>query len=288
MLTDSMLPAWDTQLLNREEFKILGVTKWHAAGYRGEGVKIAVLDNRLDVGVEFLKGRVRQPLSHNTGLGEYSITVPDSHGQRVCQVIVDVAPMAEVFLLPYFNQGELNSIGTLDSSIQWCIDNGVNIINASIIGSGRENISRLSDICLENGMSLFCASGNESVTAISGLPQWLGIGRVDLEDGDLVKYGVPTENIFCVSIGRFLFPRILQDGAALSAGGTSYSCPAVAASIALVYQRYKERTGSFPDQDYVMDLMMRNMQNPEGWDLPSEDFGQGLFVLPSPFSVGAI
>lgn len=287
MLNDPMLPVWGLSTLNQPRKDLLGVSAWQAQGYTGKGVRIAVLDNRFRPNLEFLGMNVERPLSHDTGGGSYGKEEVDSHGQRVAEVIANIAPDATIVNLPYYEQKKGNAYDTLIRSLAWCRRNNIDIVNASISGSSVRRMQQISRLLVNDRTSLLCSSGNNGITSMtSDLPDWLAIARVDLqEDGSLQKKGASGEGIFCTSIGRWNVTRTTDEGAEWSVGGTSYSCPAASAMLALYYQRYREIHGGRPTQTTVRRFMLRSMQNPEGWVLPSLEFGNGLFVLPPAASI---
>ena len=125
-----------------EGLNVIGTPSWHSAGRKGAGVKIAILDVGFS-GYQSLMGselpqipaaRIRSFSGDISGNGE-------EHGTGVAEVVYDVAPQAELYLVNFSNEVEL------ESAVQWLIDQRVDVINASwgfpcggpLDGTGRTN-----------------------------------------------------------------------------------------------------------------------------------------------------
>ena len=75
---------------NRAEFEKAGILKWHEAGYKGQGIRVAVLDS-APLLTEDMKGI---PQYHP--MGEES-EIAGGHCASVSRVIHEVAPEAEIY-----------------------------------------------------------------------------------------------------------------------------------------------------------------------------------------------
>ncbi|HEX6095648.1 MAG TPA: S8 family serine peptidase [Thermoanaerobaculia bacterium] len=104
----------------------IGAAAWHAAGRRGGGIKVAILDVGFD-GYRSLMGsdlpqipdaRVRSFSGDITGDGS-------EHGTGVAEIVYDVAPDAILYLVNFSNEVELQN------AVDWLIQEGVDVINTS-------------------------------------------------------------------------------------------------------------------------------------------------------------
>jgi subtilase family protein len=109
-----------------EGVNVVGAAAWHAAGRRGSGVKVAILDVGFD-GYRSLMGddlplipdaRVRSFSGDITGDGV-------EHGTGVAEIVYDVAPDAILYLVNFSNEVELRN------AVDWLIQERVDVINAS-------------------------------------------------------------------------------------------------------------------------------------------------------------
>ncbi len=105
---------------------LAGASGFHALGNRGAGVKIAVIDLGFN-GLSASQARGDLPytvISRDfTGTG---VASGISHGTAVAEIIHDVAPDAQLYLIKIANEVDL------DNAVTYCISEGVHIINHSL------------------------------------------------------------------------------------------------------------------------------------------------------------
>ena len=116
-----------------------GVTSWHAAGFKGRGVKIGVIDLSFE-GFAGLMGS-ELPATVNTrcytSAGNFtsnlsdciSTSSPESHrlhGTAVTEAIFDIAPQADYYI------ADTSSYGDLLNTVNWMASQGVDVINMSL------------------------------------------------------------------------------------------------------------------------------------------------------------
>ncbi len=152
-----------------EGVKVIGADKWQAAGYKGQGVKIGILDQGFD-GYRDLLGR---ELPFNVTVQSF---VPGfdvdktgvSHGAAVAEVIHDVAPEAQLYLV-YYDGGNVS----MGNAVQWLIDQKVQIIShsagglaAPLDGTGRD--AELVKLAADNGILWINSAGNNGTQHYRG------------------------------------------------------------------------------------------------------------------------
>jgi subtilisin family serine protease len=144
-----------------EGVKVLGADKWQAAGYRGKGMKIGILDQGFD-GYRDLLGRelpfdvTARSVVPGLDIDRTGI----SHGTAVAEVIHDVAPEAELYLV-YYDGGDVS----MGNAVEWLLQQGVNIIShsagglaAPMDGTGRD--AELVKLAADNGVLWINSAGN--------------------------------------------------------------------------------------------------------------------------------
>jgi subtilisin family serine protease len=144
-----------------EGVKVINASKWQAAGYTGRGVKIGILDQGFD-GYRNLLGR-ELPSKVITKSFVPGIEVDQtgvSHGAAVAEVIHDVAPDAELYLV-YYDGGDVS----MGNAVEWMLRQGVNIIShsagglaAPMDGTGRDD--ELVKLAADNGVLWINSAGN--------------------------------------------------------------------------------------------------------------------------------
>ena len=131
----------------------------HAAGAKGQGVKVAIIDGGFK-GADKLHEDipVRRWFRDYTRTGIYAGT--DAHGTACAEIIHDVAPEAELYLY------KVADIVDLENAKDRCIQNGVAIVNYSAtwvnegFGDGRGIICDIVNDAADNGILWVNAVGN--------------------------------------------------------------------------------------------------------------------------------
>ena len=139
---------------------------WQAAGYTGQGIKIAILDTGFS-GFEGMRG-VELPSSitfrsfHRLGIGGGGTT----HGTAVAEIIFDLAPAAS-FLLVNFDAGGF------DQAVDYLIAEDVDIVNMSAgwtLGpfDGTSPPAKAVDRAVQSGIAWVNSVGNYADTHYGG------------------------------------------------------------------------------------------------------------------------
>ncbi len=151
------------QLLER-----LGVRNWHAAGIRGQGIKVAVLDS----GFCGYRAQVGKALPARVGVCSFrqdgNLEARDSqHGVLCGEVIHSLAPAADLLLANWENDGPDQFL----EAIRWARKQGARIISCSVImpswsdGEGAGEVHQKLAQLLGSGdrpgdMLMFASAGN--------------------------------------------------------------------------------------------------------------------------------
>ena len=116
-----------------------GVTSWHAAGFKGRGVKIGVIDVSFK-GFAGLMGS-ELPATVNarcySSVGNFTANLSDcistsipersrKHGTAVTEAIFDIAPQADYYI------ADTSSYSDLLNTVNWMASQGVDVINMSV------------------------------------------------------------------------------------------------------------------------------------------------------------
>ena len=99
---------------------------WHAAGIKGDGVKVAVIDQGFD-GWRQRQADADLPTSTITAAFRSDSTFEgiSAHGTACAEIVYDMAPDAHLYLVSYQTEGELGT------AVEWLISQGVQIISFS-------------------------------------------------------------------------------------------------------------------------------------------------------------
>ena len=131
----------------------------HAAGAKGQGVKVAIIDGGFKGADKLLRDLpIRRWYRDYTRTGIYAGT--DAHGTACAEIIHDVAPEAELYLYKVADEVDL------ENAKDRCIQNGVAIVNYSAtwvnygFGDGRGIICDIVNDAADNGILWVNAVGN--------------------------------------------------------------------------------------------------------------------------------
>ncbi|MCR4392805.1 MAG: S8 family serine peptidase [Dehalococcoidales bacterium] len=137
---------------------------WHAAGYTGAGVKIAIIDLGF-AGYEIARNAGELPAGDKL-ITHWSPTLngPGSevHGTACAEIIHDMAPEATLYLVNFRSEVELGN------AVDWLIAQGVNIISHSVgwmlggPGDGTGLICEIVKRATDNGILWVNSAGNHA------------------------------------------------------------------------------------------------------------------------------
>ena len=173
---------------------IHGADVWHAAGLKGEGVKIGVLDTgylgfRELMGVEVpSEGNVHALCFNELGSPTEDLRHCEDfsiHGTAVVETLYDIAPNATYYI------ANLTTPGDMRKAVEWMVSQDVDIINMSAgwtwtgpgDGTSPLEFSPLNtvDYAAENGILWMNSAGNDAETI------WIG-PYTDPDDNDVHNF----------------------------------------------------------------------------------------------------
>jgi subtilisin family serine protease len=130
-------PAWDPPAANAAAdqdrarlFTRLGVDRWHAAGQRGHGVKVAVIDSGFRGYRSFLGNALPSTVLVRSFRLDGQLEARDSqHGILCGEVIHALAPEAELL----FTSWEPDRPDTFVAAVAWAKQQGARVLSCSVI-----------------------------------------------------------------------------------------------------------------------------------------------------------
>ncbi|WP_162523553.1 S8 family serine peptidase [Calorimonas adulescens] len=272
---------------NLKEFTICNIIKWHELGYTGKSIKIAEIES-CNTDVWFLKGKVKDPFNQKSD-------IINSHGQKVLDVMNQVAPDAELYILPSGIISESGKVrgAFIEKTLPYIKQEKINIIGASIGGFDIVELNKAIEDAKEYGCIFVTSAGNEDEEGLSGFAKsnvWISVGAVGWSDQtkkiQLKNYSSKGKELDIVSFSGLYVRdgRIGYEERTFQMEGTSFSSPMIVGMIALVQQYFLERTGRTLYQDEIERFMYDHVIDlgNTGWD---EMYGYGLFILPNPANI---
>lgn len=146
----------------------LGVSDWHAAGFRGQGVRIAILDTGFRGYRDHLGKALPSAVTARSFRGDANLEARDSqHGILVAEVIHTLAPEAELLLANWEPEQPRQYL----DAVRWARQQGARIISCSVItpswsdgegnGAVHAELARLLGSATgPNAMLCFACAGN--------------------------------------------------------------------------------------------------------------------------------
>ncbi|MFJ4333456.1 MULTISPECIES: S8 family serine peptidase [unclassified Streptomyces] len=262
--------------LDRSTAQIGAPDVW-SAGYRGDGVKVAVLDTGADQSHPDLAGRVAaaRDFSGSTGTGDVF-----GHGTHVASIVGGsgaasggsrrgVAPAAQLLIGKVLGDDGFGSESQVIAGMEWAADQGADVVNMSLGSSGATDgtdpmSQALDDLSRSTGTLFVVAAGNEgeqgprTVGSPGAADAALTVGAVDRDDSlapfssrgprlgdDAVKPDVTAPGVGIVAAraaGSAMGDPV--DEHYTAASGTSMATPHVAGAAALLAQRHPDWSGA--------------------------------------------
>ncbi|MFN4259938.1 MAG: S8 family serine peptidase [Gemmataceae bacterium] len=197
------MPAEENAALLRQQLlQRLGVDRWHEAGFRGQGVKIALLDSgfrgyRAHLG-KTLPAKVRTQSFRFDGQLEGK---DSQHGILCGEILHALAPEAELLLAAW----EPNNPAQFLKAVRWAKEQGARVLSCSVIipswsdGAGGGHIHQELRGILGTGdepadVLFFASAGNTAQRHWHGRFRDNGQGYHDWHDGIIDNKVYPWDN----------------------------------------------------------------------------------------------
>jgi uncharacterized NAD-dependent epimerase/dehydratase family protein len=229
--------------------------------YNGDGVKIAIIDSGFDKNHNSNNITLKKDFFLNSHIAEDNLICKDyiGHGTACAGIIIKKAPKAELIIIKIFDKELISTQELLISSINYAIEQKVNIINLSLGIPDESNLEELYLICqaaLNNNIIIVAAEnkirGNCSYPA--NFDNVLGVcsGKIYDKFGYFYRENNPVE-----LIARGDHQRVnWLNGQSNFISGSSFAAPHMSGIIALILQ-------AFPDSNFglVKNVLLSNSRN---------------------------
>lgn len=265
-------------------YKPVLADKAYALGYRGDGIKVGIIDSGINAqhpdlrvvgGVSFVTGsHLRDSTGHGTHVAGILAAQANSIGVR------GIAPKVDLYSIRIFGEGTSSPSENLLNAIQWAIDNDMDILNMSLAGPDGLGVRDMMKKAYDEGILLVAASGNGwnirnyDVQFPAQYPSVIAVGSLAKDNsiyyssfrGPSQEFVAPGEDIYSTAV---LTSTMTQEDYALKTG-TSMASPFVAGIAAQYMQEYPTLTN-----DQIRKLLQQNAKDygPRGRD---STYGFGL------------
>lgn len=270
--------------INDKEFDISNIKTWHNKGYTGKNIKIANLEPCYTSAWYFEKD-IKDPFNIGRNTGE------NNHGDHTINVISQVAPNADLYILPDEGSYDMNSANGnfIEKTIPFLESEEIQLVNASLSGVDNEVLRDRIILAQEQNVTFITSAGNEDERGASGYARsgsWITVGGVLLDNkGNTVLEPTSSRDdcLTCVQYTGIYVNDIREHRKKEKryVRGTSFSSPMVCGMLALVQEFFLEKTGQTLNQKTLCKFILDNSID---LGTPGKDieYGHGLFVLPNP------
>lgn len=217
-------------------------------GYKGNGVKIGIIDTGVHSTHEDLRENVTQNLTMVPEGGAATTTDPDGHGTHVAGIAAAVgnngkggagiAPDAQIYAYSVMDSDGHMLDEYILRAINRAVDDGVEVINMSL-GSGYYNGNEESVIekAYQNGVAIFAAAGNEATNGYEFPASYDNVCSIAaiMQDGSKAGFTNYGDKIDLAFPGVEIYSTINDSNQAYDfLQGTSMACPVAAGTAAVI------------------------------------------------------
>lgn len=278
---------------NAAQFKNWGLSKvnvpenWNR-GYKGKGVKVAV----VDTGVNTSHPALNIKAGFSTVPYTKSFNDDNGHGTHAAGIIsanhpgsglIGMAPESELYAVKVLDKEGDGAISQVVSGIDWAINQNVDVINMSF--GTTTNSTALRDImqkAASRNIYLSAAAGNKGkVSAASGNIEYpakydsvIAVGAVNSKN-ERAGFSSTGPQLELAAPGVSIYSSYFPGNTAVEMSGTSMAAPFVSGSLILLKQAYPEE--SFSDSRKRLQRSAQDL-GAAGRD---SSFGYGLLKLPA-------
>lgn len=255
---------------------------------RGKGVKVAVIDTGVNLRHPDLEGAVAG------GVNLFDEQAPpmddNGHGTHVAGIIaardnkigvVGVAPEAELYVLKAFDSQGSGRVSYIISGLEWCVQNGVKLVNMSFGGTENRALGRAVQAALDAGLLLVAAAGNDgsgnSVNFPASYPGVMAVSASTADD-ELASFSSWGPQVDIMAPGAKILSTYQRGYKELS--GTSMATPHVTGAAALVWAAEPRLSAT-----RVSDRLKQTAKKVP--NLEPEKQGAGLLDVAAALGVGA-
>jgi subtilisin family serine protease len=158
-------------LERRAHLDLLGVTRWHEQGHRGQGIKVAVLDTGFRGWRQHLGRGLPERVTARSFRPDGDLEARDSqHGILCAEILHALAPDAEIL----FANWDTDAPASFLQAVRWAKDQGARVLNCCVImpswsdGDGGGQIHKALDAMIGDDLLFFASAGNTAQR------HWLG------------------------------------------------------------------------------------------------------------------
>lgn len=260
-----------------------------ADGLTGSGIKVGVVDTGAQVDHPMIAGKI---VAGKNFAGDGTQDPDDLsghyHGTFVTSLIAGnymnnklygVAPNVEIVIARVFNDNGTGYREWVANGINYCIEQGCDIINCSL-SFPSDSDTRILQQALENAIaqdiSVVCTSGNTAEYEErypSAYDNAISIGSIDY-DYDISSFSTYNNFVDIVAPGDNIYAAY-TNSEYTTASGTSASAPLISGTLALLKQKFIRDFGRKPNEAELFAMLIKQTRALP--DIDRQHQGHGYF-----------
>ncbi|MCY9512961.1 S8 family serine peptidase [Paenibacillus apiarius] len=264
------------QELSKWNFQAVQPTKMWDRGYKGAGVKVAVIDSGIAAHDELTIAGGISTVSYTSSYDD-----DNGHGTHVAGIIASkhngrgiagIAPDIELYAVKSVKQDGKGSLSDVMKGIEWSIQNKMDIINLSFeIDKDVQLFRDLLEQAYAQGIIIVAAAGNTGTTPVQYPAKYdsvIAVGSIDENNIQSASSSRGAELEFAAP-GDDILSTYLNNRYGITSG-TSQAAPHVTGMLALLKQEYP----------FMTNVQLREELKKHAIDLGApgrdDDYGYGL------------
>ncbi len=275
--------AYDSSYYQWQHVNVGSVYAWDA-GYKGSGVKVAVLDSGVSGNADVT------PIKDINKTDEADANDGNGHGTHVAGIIAaqlngiggaGIAPEAQIVNVRVLNSAGSGTDAWIAQGIRAAVDEKVDIINMSLGGIGYSSaMQKVVDEAYKAGVAVFVSAGNDGGSNMcypAAYDHVICVGATDSNNqrasfsnyGAWVDLSAPGVSIWSTG----------NNGGFVNMSGTSQACPVAVGEAAVILSSGKVSSTGSGRVDELENLMEKNAVS------VGSGMGKGITSLPKVFNL---
>ncbi|MDI6826206.1 MAG: S8 family serine peptidase [Candidatus Aenigmarchaeota archaeon] len=235
-------------ILLDDSVSMIKADKVHSEGIDGTGVKVCIVDTGVDDSHPYLKRLIAE---YDFVNNDSDATDDNGHGTHIGGIIASqhptykgVAPGSSLIAAKVLDASGSGNYNDVMAGIEWCVDNGANVISLSLGGERTytgncddDILAILVNNVVADGVIVSVAAGNSGKYGISSpacASKAIAVGAVD-KNKRVIGWSSKGSELDIVAPGVDIYSTYLNNGWR-SLSGTSMATPHVAGVTALLLQ----------------------------------------------------
>lgn len=221
--------------MNKDLLNKCGLLDWHKALFTGEGIRVAVFDDRPYLTDDMLCFAQTPFPADNAN----EVT----HNTKVAKCLHEAAPNAQIFCLAA-------NFGDIERNAKWITENNIDIISTSYSPFVVDDEKGVYKILKDSRIPVFASAGNDGkaeLDPVAALSWTVAVGAA-------ADYSNSGESLDCFSY----IPAIEVEGRTFTPTGTSFAQPFAAGMLAC-YMQYANNNNLVVDRQEIKAFIAENI-----------------------------